>query len=748
MKSYTFKKTILSLAMASTCLPASSVFAYSATPAAKEGQVASETEMILVIGKKPRNVQDVVGAVSVINSDTIDNILAHDMESLFRYQAGINVINSGSRFGDSSIAIRGISGNRVATEIDGIPVADQFSVGSYANSGRNHIDPDLIKQVEVLRGPASSTYGSDAIGGVISFVTKSPLDLLSETNNNVYVDVKSSVHSIDQSRSASVNSAFAVGKSSILLSGSLRKGHERDINTSKGIEALLQGQDTQDNAAQSLLAKYYYDISDDQSLTFSYDYYRRDSQSDTKAMLGLDRFSSTTLLLGDDDTKRQNFQASYEFMSDFSWLSGGNVRLYHQTTSTSQLTTEERTSRGKAYLYNRDFYYDQKVKGLRFNAYANIEHVEMSHQLGYGIEVSRSETIESRDGLQTTLSTGATTNVILSEEFPVRDFPISEVEEVGVYFNDEITFTDLPITIIPAIRYDHYKLTPLPDTTYLEDNPTTTIVNINEDRISPKLSILYQTSERSKVYLQYVKGFRAPPFEDANIGLDIAMMKMRAIPNPDLKSEVSDGYEIGFNYRGEQHQLDLVGFYNDYKDFIQTKVNLGFNPSVGRIIFQSQNIDRTKIYGAELNYKGVLNHLVPSGNAFNVYASLFWSKGKNKKTNQSLNEISPNSMVLGAQWVNAQETMALNVNANVVDAKTDGTNSDVKLAKTAGYATIDVVANVYFNKQLSLSAGVYNLTDRQYWQWSNVQGFEATDPLLASLVSAGINGSVQLKYKW
>jgi len=736
-----FKKSLLSLALISASLPTHVVLA-------NEGDVIhqgidEQTEVMVIIGKTPRKIQDVVGAVSVINDEMIDNQLVHDLSDLVKYEMGINVINSGNRFGDSSIAIRGVSGNRVVTEIDGVPVAEQFNVGSYSNSGRNAIDPSLIKQVEILRGPASSIYGSDAIGGVVSFITKKPSDLLSQTDRDIYLGAKVGYHSIDDSRSLSLNTALANGKSSVLLSGSLRKGHEFDRNISTELT-----EDKQNNETQSLLAKYFYEISDNQEISFSYDYFNRKSESEINAVLGLGRFSSTTKLQGDDETQRENFVVSYEFVSDLDWLEGGFVRYYDQKTVTEQLTDEARTSRGKDYIYDRNFTYKQKIQGLRVNLYTNLSSNHISQHIGYGIEYSDSKTTEWRDGLQTNVATGESTNNILSEIFPVRDFPISTVKEIGIYLNDEITFDHSSITLIPAIRHDKYELTPKTDALYLEDNPTTTIVNINEESFSPKLSVVYQINDDSKMYLQYVKGFRAPPFEDANIGLDIAMLKMRAIPNPDLKSETTDGYEIGYNYSINNHQVAIVAFYNDYENFIQTKVNLGFDPEIGRTIFQSQNIDNTEIYGAEVSYKGRFEHVFSPNDALLTYANLFWSKGENKDTEQALNEIEPNHALLGVQWFNANENLSLALNANLVDAKSDLDDPENILVTTSGYVTFDLITNYHINKQLVVAAAINNLTDRQYWQWSDVAGFTADDPLLATLVAPGINGSLQLKYIW
>jgi hemoglobin/transferrin/lactoferrin receptor protein len=736
-----FKKSLINIALAGILLPSYSLLANTSDVIHQD--IDEKTEVLVVIGKTPRKVQDVVGAVSVINSEAIDQQLVHDIADLVRYEAGINVINSGSRFGDSNIAIRGISGNRIATEIDGVPVAEQFNVGSYSNSGRNTIDPDLIKQVEILRGPASSIYGSDAIGGVISYVTKKPTDLLSQTDKDVYLGLKTGYYSIDDSNALSLNTAFAFGKSSALISGSLRKGHEFDRNISSDI-----AKDTQNNETKSFLAKYHYEISDNQELSFSYDYFARESQSDIRSILGLGRFASTNLLLGDDETTRENILVTYDFVLDSDWLEGGYVRLYDQKTETAQLTDEGRVSRGKAYLYDRDFFYEQDIQGLRLNFYNNVNSQHTSQHIGYGLEISNSKTKEMRDGIQTNIATGVSTSTILSEVFPVRDFPISEVKETGIYINDEISFDGTNITIIPAIRYDKYELTPQPDAIYLEDNPTTEIVHISEDSISPKFSVVYQINNDSKVYLQYVKGFRAPPFEDANIGLDIPMFKMRAIPNADLKSETTHGYEVGYNFGLEQHKFNVVGFLNDYKDFIQTKVNLGFDPVVQRIIFQSQNIDNAEIYGFEFSYKGQYENLFNSHNHVSTYANVFWSKGENKDTKQPLNDVQPNHALLGVQWLSDNEKLSLAFNANFVDGKSKIDDPENTLAITAGYATFDLVANYHINDKMTIAAAVYNLTDKQYWNWSDVNGFDAEDPLLATLAAAGINGSIQLKYAW
>ncbi len=717
-----------------------------ATEKKQESQEDNDSEVIVIIGKVPRPISDVFGVASVISRETIDKEMIHDIADLVRYQAGISIESAGTRFGLSGFTIRGIGGNRVATEIDGIPVADQFGIGSYSNSGRNFIDIDLVQQVEILRGPASSIYGSNAIGGVISFVTKKPIDLMYNTNQEFYLGLKAAYYGVDDSQLYSLNSAFISGKSSGLMTLSYRNGHELDNQASSNTP-----KDQQDNQTQSILLKYFYELSDQQELSISYDHFVRESDSNIQSLLGQGRFRSTTGLLGDDESKRENVSLNYEFTTDNSWLDGGVLRLYQQTTTTEQLTDERRLSRGTHYRYDRDFYYKQKIDGLRLNLYSDVSTHNFNHTIGYGIEWSERRVTELRNGLQTNLDNNTSTHIILSEQFPLRDFPISKIKELGIYFNDEIEIYNSHFSLIPALRFDQYELLPEADLIYQQGNSARNIVSIKETNISPKLGLEHQFSRDALWFVQYFEGFRAPPFEDANIGLDIPLFNIRAIPNPDLKSESSKGYELGYRYDKGAHQLSVVGFFTEYRDFIQTKVNLGFNPAAGRVLFQSQNISSAKIYGSEFQYSFETEHwLVPSDEVkFNF--NWFTSQGENNETHQPLNNISPNHFLLGVNWNSPDSLWQVSINSSTYQAKNNVDEiegSTKKLFKTAGYTLVDLIANYQINPNMKLSAAIYNLTDQKYWRWSDVNGLFEGDPVLQNLAASGINSSLQLRINW
>jgi hemoglobin/transferrin/lactoferrin receptor protein len=141
----------------------------------EEEETSSEADIeITVTGTRtPRALQDSPGTITIIDDEDIQNLFIRDIKDLIRYEPGVSVRNRPTRAGNSSINIRGIEGNRVLIQIDGVRVPD-----IYVNTSRDLVDFESLSKVEIICGPASTLYGSDAIGGVVSFITKDPEDYL------------------------------------------------------------------------------------------------------------------------------------------------------------------------------------------------------------------------------------------------------------------------------------------------------------------------------------------------------------------------------------------------------------------------------------------------------------------------------------------------------------------------------------------------------------------------------------------
>jgi hemoglobin/transferrin/lactoferrin receptor protein len=153
-------------------------FSLLAAPAADPpGPPDSIEQIVVVANKDERSIRNVAASVTALSRNDLNAVLAASMDDAFRYVPGVDTESAGLRFGSEAINIRGIGGNRVATLLDGVPLSDQFDIGSFSNATRDFVDTGLVESIEVLHGPASALYGSSAIGGVVAMRTPNPGDI-------------------------------------------------------------------------------------------------------------------------------------------------------------------------------------------------------------------------------------------------------------------------------------------------------------------------------------------------------------------------------------------------------------------------------------------------------------------------------------------------------------------------------------------------------------------------------------------
>jgi hemoglobin/transferrin/lactoferrin receptor protein len=703
------------------------------TPASENDDVVDE--IVVVAHKSERSVREIAANVTVVSKSDINDMLATTAADVFRYSPGIDYEASGSRFGTEGINIRGIGGNRVAILVDGVPLSDQFDVGSFSNATRDFVNAGMIQRVEVLHGPASALYGSAAIGGVVAISTPDPADLLG--SEAIGGDVLATWRGADQSTHGTGMLAFGDESMGLLLGGSLRSGAELE---SAAAEDSL---DLRDYDRRSALVKF---VADDRlGNTWRIGLIHQDSEvfSDLNSVLGSGRYRSTTALEGNDKYTMDLVNVAYEFGTPESWIDAGYVRTYYETADIKQQTLDERALARTPVSIDRYFSFEQDIRGAELNLQKHIDLERTSHKLGFGIEYRERETVEYRDGLSTNLTDGTSTNVILGEEFPLRDFPISQSKEWGAYLEDVITINDW--SIIGAIRADRYDLTPQNDPMYAEDYPFAEPVSLSESDLSPKLGVIYRLNPEIDVYVQYAHGFRAPPYEDANIGLEIPFFNYRAIPNPDLKSESSDGFDVGVRWQGINSGLRLSGFRTRYTDFIESKVRLGEDPDSGRILFQSQNIASTVIEGIEAG-----GHVDLQGrlDRFSIDGSLYYARGENRENGEALNSVGPPQAVLGITWSGINADRQVRLQGTFTDAWDDRDESRGELFKPAGHGVLDLYYLQSIGRRAAVRAGLLNITDKTYWNWSDVRGLSPTDPVLPYLAQPGRSISVSLNFSW
>ncbi len=708
------------------------------------GDQPAELEEVTVYARRLVPVTRVAATVTVISDNDLRRTLAGDVKQMVRYEPGLSVRSDPFRFGLDTFTIRGMTGNRVAVEVDGIPSAPGFAIGSYSDSGRAFPDLAFVKRVEILRGPASSLYGSDAIGGVVAMSTLTPNALLAGGAAAGFRS-EAGYDSSDDGWHAVALGAGQIGSADLLLGYAHRQGSEADT-------AASVSPDPRNYDADSMLATAQFDSMPGGALTVTAEGGRLQQTTDVNAweLLTGSRFANTVVLRGDDSSQRFRTSVAQALGATAAYDSADWV-LYWQGTDTRQDTYEERRAvppRAPPVQLDRRFRFQERVLGAEFTAVKDFERNGLSHDVVYGLGLSGSRLEEMRNGTQTDLVTGATTKTILGETYPLRDFPNSDVIQAGAFAQDEIRFGDGRWSVIPALRVDYYDLSPKPDSLYRADNPNTPVVGLSDTSISPKLGLTRRLGDSFSAYFQYSNGFRAPPPEDVNIGLDLPLLNIRAIPNPDLKPEQSNGYEIGLRYESGELRFTASGYYTDYDDFIESKVNLGVDPETKVIIFQSQNIARARIYGTEVSATANAGEWAAALSGWTARLSAAWSKGEDLERNQPLNSVDPGSALLSLAYESDSGAWRGELVTTAVAAKREVDRSRADLYRTGSYVTLDLLGQANLGHGLTLDAGLFNLTNQDYIEWADVRGRPVRDPLIPYYTQPGRNVSVTLHWRY
>jgi hemoglobin/transferrin/lactoferrin receptor protein len=691
--------------------------------------------------RSEREVDNVAGSVTVIGEEQIAAQLARDIDGLVRYEPGISVADAPTRFGLAGFTIRGVDGNRVLIRIDDVRMSDAFAIGSFASARRNLIELDTVKSVEIVRGAASALYGSDALGGVVSFITKDPEDYLGERDS--YFAAKSGYYGDDDGWSLGGVLALGGDVLSGLLTYTQRRAGERNNHGDvSSADRTRTAPNPQDKRSDSVLAKLSFVPSADHAVRLALEAEETRVETNVLSSVGVSAVGgaavNTLSQRGDDRQDRFRATIGHEWRIRAVAADRLQWRLYAQESLVEQDTLEQRYSlaAGPAAGVQRErrFEFEQGLIGGEALFQKTFALGASEHFLTYGLDAIRTRTQQLRDGVQTTLATGARTTTITPDVFPVRDFPASVTRQTAIYAQDEIALADGAWTLTPGLRIDDYRLDPRPDHVFAADNPGVRVVRIKETSVSPKLGALWGFSPRWSAFAQYAHGFRAAPYNDVNIGFTNLAAGYTAIANPNLEAETSDGYELGARGRLGEHSLELATFYNDYDDFIES---LSFVGILGGVqVFQSRNVANARIYGFELR-----GDWTPDASPWRVRYSAAYARGEDRAAEVPLNSIDPLKAVLGLAYAPRNAAWGVELIGTGVARKTRTDRRAGPQFAPSGYATFDLLAHFEMGEHVRVNVGVFNVTDEKYWEWADVRGRAANDPVIDRYTQPGVYAS-------
>jgi outer membrane receptor protein involved in Fe transport len=537
--------------------------------------VQLETDMsllgtvVVTASRGQREMYDLPLRVHVLKKEAVDAIPALSADDYLMAIPGVTVRRGASFLGSGNVSLRG-AGNeagRTLVLVDGVPV--NKSDGGSVNW--NAINPGDIQQLEVMKGPGSSIYGGNAMGGVINLISPLP-------------------HSKLQGRVSQTAGSFDTYNTQTRLSGRTEQMHWA-----------VNGRYRQSDGYITTPA----DEIDEYSVASFLDEYQFGGRLGTTIQKNHLLEASTSWYSGKRGTG-SNF-SGYGFQNDdlaaprgaYNHYSGINGRLTYRGTTRGGIRLNAnlygqrenyqniRESLRSGRITRYDVESVRSDAGLLSSASKTIGH----HLLTAGID-ARNGGVDGRDVYLTS------TDLVINQ---------GHLLQLGIYLQDEVRLGQTPWSLLAGLRYDRASFyngsfvvkNPTNETAFLQDYAET-LPDATFSALSPRISLQYHQEGKYRLFGGYSKGFRAPVLDDmSRTGRISGGMKLA---NPYLKPEYLDHFEIGGDlFLGQRLTLSPGFFYatgTDYHAYISTGDSLMMNNRM-RPIRIMDNIGKVEIKGFE-----------------------------------------------------------------------------------------------------------------------------------------------------
>ncbi|WP_082835558.1 MULTISPECIES: TonB-dependent hemoglobin/transferrin/lactoferrin family receptor [unclassified Erythrobacter] len=725
-------------ALAAACTPAAAL-------AADEAVTENDEQIVVTATRIPLQIADAPATVTVIDDEQIADELATDIKDLVRYEPGVSVRRAPARFGaalgatgrarNEDFIIRGIGGNRVLIQVDGIRSPQGFSFGAQDAGRGGYTDVSLVKSVEILRGPASALYGSDGLAGAISFTTSDPVDLI-EPGSRFGGFVRASYSSADEEFTETAALAGIFGDVSAMLSYTRRDFQELENRGEiGGLGSSRTLPNPQDGTSDAFLGKLLWDTGAHR-VRLTGEYLETEVATDILSGQGpaflFGPFPSWIVydLTALDTTERGRVSLDWTYAGE-GVIDYAHAAAYYQDGQDVQFTDEDRSPVGATPRPDRERLntFENEVYGASAEARSVFRNDAFRTTLAFGGDISWTRQEGLRDG----------TEPPFGEVFPTRAFPATDFMLGGVFLATEFTFLDGAVTLFPALRYDFYDLDPTDDPLL----PDFAGSAQSDDRLSPKLGVTVKLADDVLLYANYAQGFRAPtPYQVNNFFENLAY-GYTSLPNPDLGPETSESWEGGIKFSTEAVSLQLAAFTADYDDFISQQVVGGSFTPMDPAQYQFVNYDAVAIDGVEAkaNFR--------MGNGFYSRFAIAYADGDILSPGQApapLDTIDPLNLVLGIGYRQPQgrfggELIATHHARKPLDETDGGYRPDA-------FTILDATAFFALTDALKLRAGIFNIFDEKYAYWQDVRGLSATSTTTDAYTRPGRNASVSLSFQF
>lgn len=563
-----------------------------------------------------------------------------------------DIPNVDIRGGSRSIAqkpnIRGLSDNRVVQVIDG--VRQNFDL---AHRGSYFLPMSLIQEIEVIKGPSSSLWGSGALGGVVAMRTPNALDLL-KNNDKFGVKIRQGYQTANNLSEKDVSVFAANDKFDVLISGfynnadNLRTGRGNKLNNTAYKQ--LGG-----------LAKFGWQINDANRVELSHRETRfkqtapgnnevENELTNEQIKDQINEFHGPSNSFPPINRKPSEISEFYSkvktrfgsvsYLSDQQIPDQSTVFNYYLTPDNPYLNTHI------ALYNNKTIEKEQrKVSGVKDQTKLTTRGINLRNSS----ELSHISFVYGVDYMRDKISTERGTN---SSDAKFRAEPYNaNSNTTGVYLIAHIPLFGEKLLVSPSVRYDHY-------------DTSSKTVKYKDNHLSPATKLTWKVTNWLDFSAKYNEAFRAPSMQErfvsgTHFGTDVGLhLVNKFVANPNLRPETAKNKEITANLhfdslfkQGDKFKIEATYFRNDVKDLINLKIfndpNVPNAPNANGASLptnsQYQNIANARLSGIELQAQYQTERLT----LFTNYGS---TKGRDKDSGEALSNIAASKIGVGADY--------------------------------------------------------------------------------------------------